>query len=256
MRALTNVQAPVPAARFDPCAPVRTPGTKSRRTDDSFVPYRNPVDGLATRFPVTRRVVGDESFDAMARRFIVSDRSCPPTRLRNWETFPRFLRSQGKAASIEYVADIAELEMARGKAHAAADALPIGARAFPPLRAERFGELHLVLHPSVFLVASRFPIVTIWETNQSDDENPRMDRWGSECALVARPFLEVEVRRLPPGGHAFISALSQGATIAAAIDAGVSADPKFDIATNRALLIEANVVVGIRERARIEQLNA
>jgi hypothetical protein len=98
--------------------------------------------------------------------------------------------------------------------------------------------------------------VTIWETNQSEHQDGRVDRWSAECTLVARPFLEVEVRRLPPGGHAFISALSQGHTIAAALDAATATDPTFDIAINRALLIEANVVIGIREQARTAQLNA
>lgn len=255
MGALTNVQTPVPAARFGPHAPLRAPGTKSRGSN-GLGAHRSPLDGLITHFPATRRVAGDESFDAMARRFIVTERSCAASRFPSWEAFPSFLRSQGKAASIEYVADIAELEMARGKAEYAADALPINAHALPSLRAERLRWLGLVLHPSVFLVASRFPIVTIWETNQSEHENGRVDRWSAEYALVARPFLEVEVRRLPPGGHAFISALSQGRTIAAAVDAATAADPKFDIAINRALLIEANVVIGIREQARTEQLNA
>jgi Putative DNA-binding domain len=256
MSATANIQAPVPAAGLGLYAPLRVAGTKSRRTDKGLAAYRSPVDGLATRFPVTRRVAGDESFDAMARRFMASERSAAAIRLHNCETFPNFLRNHGKAASIEYVADIAELEMARGKAHYAADILPIGARAFPSLRAERLRGLRLVLHPSAFLVASPFPIVTIWETNQSDEENGRVDRWCAESALVARPFLDIEVWRLPPGGYAFISALSQGRTIATAIDAGIAADPKFDIATNHALLIEANVVVGFRERARIGQLNA
>src|SRR6516225_6263601 len=49
-------------------------------------------------------------------------------------------------------------------------------------------------------VASCFPIVTIWETNQSEHQDGRVDRWSVERALVARPFLEVEVRRLPPDG--------------------------------------------------------
>jgi hypothetical protein len=255
MGALTNVQTPVPAARFGPHEPLRLPGTKSRRAD-GLAAHRSPLDRLTTHFPVTRRVAGDESFDAMARRFIATERSRPATRFSNWEAFPSFLRSQGRAASIEYVADIAELEMARAKARNAADAQPIGAHAVPWLRAERLSRLRLVLHPSIFLVASRFPIVTIWETNQNEHENGRVVRWSAECALVARPFLEVEVRRLPPGGHAFISALSQGRTIAAALDAATAADPKFDIAINRALLIEANVVIGIGEQARTEQLNA
>jgi len=251
MYALTNVQTPVPAARFAPHAPLRVSGTKSR-CPDGLAAHRELLDGLITHFPVTRRVAGDESFDAMARRFIVTERSCPARRFPNWEAFPSFLRGQGKAASIEYVADIADLEVARGKAKYAADARPIGAQAFPSLAAE----LRLVLHPSIFLVASRFPIVTMWENNQSEHENGGVGRWSAECALVARAFLEVEVRRLPAGGHAFISALSQGGTIAAALDAGTAADPKFDIAINRALLIEANIVIGICEQARTAQLNA
>jgi len=255
MGALTNVQTPVPAGRFGPHASLRVPGTKSRRPD-GLAAHRSPLDGLTTVFPVTRRVAGDESFDAMARQFIATERSRSATRFPNWEMFPSFLRSQGKAVSIEYVADIAELERARGKAKYAADALPIGAHVFPSLPAERFRGLRLALHPSIFLVASRFPIVTIWETNQSEHQDGRVDRWSAECALVARPFLEVEVRRLPPGGHAFISALSQGRTIAAALDAATATDPTFDIAINRALLIEANVVIGIRERTRTAQLNA
>jgi hypothetical protein len=255
MGALTNVQMPVPAARFGPHAPLRAPGTKNQRPD-GLAAHRGLLDGLITHFPITRRVAGDESFDAMARRFFITERSCPARRCPNWEAFPSFLRGQGKAASIEYVADIAELEMARGKAKYAADARPIGAQAFPSLAAERLNVLRLVLHPSIFLVASRFPIVTIWEINQSERESGWVGRWSAECALVARPFLEVEVRRLPPGGHAFISALSQGHTIAAALDAATATDPTFDIAINRALLIEANVVISIREQARTEQLNA
>src|SRR5262249_45080236 len=152
---------------FGPHAPLRAPGTKSGRPD-GLGARRSPLDGLIAHFPITRRVAGDESFDAIVRRFIVTERSCAASRSPSWEAFPSFLRSQGKAASIEYVADIAELEMARGKAEYAADALPINAHALPSLRAERLRWLGLVLHPSVFLVASRFPIVTIWKPTKAN----------------------------------------------------------------------------------------
>ena len=72
MGALTNIQTPVPAARFGPHAPLRVPGTKSGRPD-GLAAHRGLLDGLITHFPVTRRVAGDESFDAMARRFIATD---------------------------------------------------------------------------------------------------------------------------------------------------------------------------------------
>jgi hypothetical protein len=165
------------------------------------------------------------------------------------DNFPRFLRGQGNAASFEYVADIAELEMVREKARRAPDVRPLAAEALLPLRDQWLNGLRIALHPSVCLVQSRFPIVTIWENNQSDDENGMIDRWSAEAALVARPFLEVEVRRLPPGGYTFVRALSEGQSMATAVRVATVAAPEFEVASNLSLLMDANVVVAIREAA-------
>jgi hypothetical protein len=254
--ATSNSQALLPTARLDPYVRSRRSRTDTRRVDSGLKAYGTLIEGLAKRPPVTRLMIGRESFSAMARRFIGSEQAVAVNQLQSWEMFPNFLRSQGKTAAIEYVADVAELEMAQGKARDAANLPTLGGQAFPLLlRAEQF-RLGLVLHPSVFLVSSRFPIVTIWEINKSNDADRRVHRWGAECALVARPFFDVEVRRLLPGGYAFIGALSQGRTLAEARDAGNTADPTFDFAVNRALLLEAKVVVGIRERAGLERLTA
>ena len=66
----------------------------------------------------------------------------------------------------------------------------------------------MLLHPSACLLKSRFPIVTVWESNLEGSAGSAMvSRWRPEFALVARPFLDVEVWRLSAGGHAFIGAL-------------------------------------------------
>jgi Putative DNA-binding domain len=237
-------------ARFDPGA--LAPFSASVRVGRGLAARRNdlePTDILAARYPVIRRVVGDESFRAVARQFMAGGPSRFAAFLTYAETFPRFLRSRGDAVSIEYVADIAELELACDKARRAADARPVGTQAFSPLSLKRLKGLRVELHPSVFLVASRFPIVTIWENNQADDESGMIARWRAEAALVARPFVEVEVRRLPLGGHAFIAALSEGRTVAAAVEAGMAATKDFDIAANLMVLINADIVVGVGESA-------
>ena len=185
----------------------------------------------------------------MARRFVANEPPRTSALHQFGDTFPRFLRRRGKSASIEYVADIAELEMVQGKALHAADPGLIDARAIASLRTEKHNRMRVILHPSVFLIASRFPIVTIWRNNQSDGEIAMIDRWRAEAALVARPFLDVEVRCLPPEGHAFINALAEGHTIAMASAAGVAVAPDFDIASNLSLLADANVVVGLRDDA-------
>src|SRR5439155_18577581 len=108
---------------------------------------------------------------------------------------------------------IGELEWARHKARHAPHAAPAAIEPLPRWSNERARALRVVLHPSVSLVASRFPIATIWEANRSGSEAPFISQWNAEAVLVARPFLRVEMRRLPPGGHALLAALSAGAPI-------------------------------------------
>jgi hypothetical protein len=219
-------------------------GAETHRSRTSLIEV---MEVLAARYPVVRRLVGEPSFRIVARRFILSEPPNIAIFASYGDNFPHFLRGQGSAASFEYVADIAKLEMVRGKARRAPDVRPPAAEALLPLRAQWLNGLRITLHPSVCLVQSRFPIVTIWENNQSDDENHMIDRWRAEAALVARPFLEVEVRRLLPGGYTFVRALSKGQTVGTAVRAATAATSKFEVASNLALLIEANVIVGIHQ---------
>jgi len=241
--------ASVPFRRFAP-ASVAVRGAADRRQKSDLDVYRDNVivalvNALAARYPVVRRMAGDESFRAVAHRFVMVEPPRSLVLLHYGETFPRFLRSFGHGASFEYLADIAELEMAREKAYRAADACPLGAQELSALPINRLDALRVRLHPSVSLVASRFPVVTIWEANQSDDGDGMIERWGAEAALVARPFAEVVVHRLPHGGHAFMAALLEGTTIAEAIEAGTAVAPAFDPTANLAMLVASKIVVGL-----------
>jgi hypothetical protein len=64
-------------------------------------------------------------------------------------------------------------------------------------------------------------------------------------ALVARPFLDVDVMPLSAGGHAFLRKLVDGAPLAAATAAAAACDPVSDPAAYLRLLIDANIVVGV-----------
>jgi len=59
------------------------------------------------------------------------------------------------------------------------------------------------------LLAARYPVIRrlVGEANSGDG---MIERWVAEAAIVARPLLEVEVRRLPSGGYAFLHALHGG----------------------------------------------
>jgi Putative DNA-binding domain len=215
------------------------------RAESGLAVYRNNVmSGLikvvAARFPVVRRLVGEESFLESIRRFIAAEPPRSPLLLDYGDGFPQFLRRLGADACI---ADIADLEVARGKAYHAADAASLPPRAFAAIPPERLVGLRLSLHPSVSLLQSRFPVVSLWHANQ-EAGNEALPQWRPEAALIARPALEVEVWNLPPGGFEFLTALRRGATMAEAAEAAMDAAPDFDLAVNLSVLIQANIVTG------------
>jgi Putative DNA-binding domain len=245
MHTLALAQTHAEAAPFDSFAPTpfaarAIPDARAGKAVASL------MRALAERYPVVCRLAGEQSFFGAARGFVFTQPPRSANLLQYGETFPRFLRSLGNSASIDYLADIAELESARHKARYALHAAPIDIAPLSSQSAERLQASRILLHPSVSLVASRFPIVTVWEANRSDGEPPMIERWNAEAALVARPFLSVDIRRLPPGGHAFLRALLNGSTIADAAAAGDADDPDFDVAANLAVLAESNAIIDIR----------
>jgi hypothetical protein len=203
------------------------------------------VGALAQRYPVTRRLIGPESFSAMARLYTIHNPPRSPVLLGYGDAFPDFIRSLGRMPSIEYLADISELESALSRAYHAADATPLSVDVFSRLGPDLLEDLVVSFHPSASLVASRFPVVSIWEENRSDDEDKPVTRWGTEAALVARPDEAVQIWLLPIGGYAFLAALTKGATLAEATRIAASAEADFDLTANLETLISSRVCIGL-----------
>jgi hypothetical protein len=249
---LAEVQREFAAALLDPAAPVpsrlRLHGGKAPQK--RFAVHRNNmiaslVAALAARFPVVHQLVGDEFFRAMARLYVINEPPRTPVLLLYGDRFPDFVENFAPAASIEYLADVARLELARGHAYHAADAAPIDRSVFGSLRPDELAGLRIALHPSVSLVRSQFPFVSIWEAHRKAQVTT-IREWVRESALVARPGLDVEVWRLPAGGYVFLGSLSQGMAMAAAADCAAAATSEFDAAENLAVLLGANVVIALQ----------
>jgi uncharacterized protein len=242
------------ASLLDPEAPlpVSLSSADGRSVQRRFAVHRNNVaagiiNALASRYPVVQRLVED-FFRAMARVYVTSEPPRSPILLLYGETFPAFLETFPPATAIEYLADVARLEFARGRAYHAADRLPLGNEVFTSLDLAGLAKLRFSLHPSLSLVGSRFPIVSIWQAHQGGEIGPIQD-WRAEAALVIRPVLEVEVWRLRPGGFSFLSCLADGATLSSAVEAGSVEVADFDVTANLAVLFDAKAVVGVSTAA-------
>jgi len=214
-----------------------------------FGVYRNNViagliNALAARYPVTRKLLWDDAFRHVARLYVTAEPPRSPVLLEYGDGFPQFLRNIGQSVASDYLADVAELEAARTRAYHATDATLLPGEAFAAIVSEDLPNLRLTLHPSTILLKSRFPVVSIWEACRFENDN-MISRWKPECALVARPHLQVEVRALSESAHAFMTALAEGRSLGSATAEAAEGHDDFDLADCFNALISAGIATGL-----------
>jgi len=209
------------------------------------------TDALAANFPATCWIVGEEFFRAMAWAYAVLEPPASPILLDYGAGFPGFIARFAPADSLPYLADIARIERAWTEAYHASEARPLDPAMLSCVPQHVGAELCFALHPSVRLVRSQFPALTIWRMNVADGVPAPVDlASGGEDTLVARPDAEVEVRSIPAGGAEFIEALAQGHSLLEAAKAGLCVSAGFDLTVNLTALLGAGVFVGVRQRTR------
>lgn len=253
MPSLSEVQAGFAAALRDPAAPLPAGivGPDGEPAPRRFAVYRNNVivglvNSVASSFPAVQRIVGEEFFRAMARAYVLAEPPRSPVLLDYGATFADFVARFEPARALPYLPDVARIERAWREAYHAEDAAPLTPAAFAGLAPEDLPGVTFRLHPSLRLVRSPFPAMTIWRMNASDAPVEAVDFSVAEDALIVRPDAEVEVRVVPPGGAEFVSALGEGRPLGDAAALAMSADARFDLAGNLAGLMAAGAMVEIR----------
>ena len=226
------------------------------RPERRFGVYRNNVQAgltgaLAARFPAAQAIVGAEFFSAMAGAFVAAHPPRSPLLLAYGDDFADFVQGFEPAANLSYLPDVIRLEAARSRAYHAADAAPLSAAELAAVPPERLADLVFEPHPSLAVLCSAHPVVTIWAMNSGERPLAPIRDWVGEDALVVRPRMIVEVHPLPPGGALFFTALSTGLTLAEAAEAALAMAPAFDLSTNLAGLITTGAFTGLAFREEI-----
>lgn len=215
---LTRFQAGLRDGGLPPGATAIEPAETARR----FAVYRNNVtvglaNALAARFPVIRRLVGAEFFASLARHYLDSHRPRSPIIAEWGDSFAGFLAGFPPLSGYPYMADVARLEYARGRAFHAGDAAPVRPAVLSAAPPET---LVLGLHPSVAVLRFDHPAVSIWQANQPGGLSARAAK-GPEIALLLRdPGFVVQVIAIGAADAALIEGLAAGRPLAhAATDA-------------------------------------
>lgn len=220
------------------------------RPVERFNIYRNNVhvsliEAMESKFPAVRTLVGDEFFRGLARTFI---RQAPPRSAlitHYGDGFAAYLSTFEHVQDVPYLPDVARLEWLRIEAYNAADAIPLGIDELSAIDHDRLGETCFELHPSLRLLRSKFPVMSIWQANIEGSDLSGINLDDGEDVMVIRPGLDVEILKLPCGACDFIEGLGSGINLEDANSAALEADGRFDLQLSLSGLMQAGAIVGV-----------
>lgn len=191
--------------------------------EDRLGVYRNNSrqffrTALALTFPVLQRRVGDDFFRQLATEY----RAAHPSRSGDlhWvgAGFPSWLQVRLRDTEYAWLAELAELEWACEEAAASAVEPPVALQSLAVLPPDRLDGVRVRLQPSLRLVASRWPVWSVWQANQREGAAPVDLSAGPEhCACVGSHEVGVAVFRLEPEAYALLGELRNGASFAHAV---------------------------------------
>ena len=188
--------------------------------------YRNNawqffLTALKRTYPVTQRRVGADFFRQLARDYRAEHPSQHGDLHWIGEAFPAWLACRMTGTGYEWLADLARLEWACETSVAAAQRDPVGLESLRRFDPDVLPHLALVWQPSLQLVASPFPIWTVWQANQHEEAAIPVDlAAGAEHCAVACIADQVTVYRLEAAEHRLLQHLCAGMSLG---DAGAAA---------------------------------
>lgn len=224
--ALLAPDRPLPPGLVDP---------RGRPSKARFDVYRNNVTAsllrvLQAAFPVTQRLVGAEFFAAMAVEFL---RAHPPRSrmmMLYGADFPAFLAGFPPVAHLGYLADVARIEQALRESYHAADAVPLGAERLAAVPPEAFLAARLTFAPSLRLIRSDWPALSIWQANQSA-AGGALAAVGAESLVILRQDFDPAPHALTPGMADILACLLRGQPVGLAMEAAHGESDLNDLLT-------------------------
>ena len=253
MAELPNIQARVGAALTDPRADDAAVGLIANADGARRLAiYRNNIasnaaGALRSIYPVIRKIVGTEFFDALARRYCEAHPSVSGDLNDIGSDFSSFLCNFEPARELAYLSDVATLEWCVHRAHYAADHAPLAPQSLGALMAGDVAQLAVRLHSAVSVVSSPYPLFQIWQTHQDDyAQEIEVDlASGAEHVVVYRPQFRAAVAKLSAAEAAFLTSIARGEALGQSLAAALATGEPFDFAGSLKNWVAANLIVEI-----------
>jgi uncharacterized protein len=209
-----------------------------------FAVYRGNVVGACTKalagaYPIVAKIVGESFFEGLAREYLRRFPSASGDLNEFGGSLAQFVARFEHTQDLPYLPDVARMEWLAHRMHYASDEPVPGHRLAPGI----------CLGSRFALLASPWPLARIWEVHQDDYEGEfSVDfKAGAERILVCRPQFRVLVGALSAGSYRFLERAGAGATVEAALDAALVAEPGFDLGAALAAWAGAGVIVAAED---------
>ena len=180
--------------------------------------YRNNIFGnfnsvLESIFEVTKKLVGEKYFEKLCEEFSKKYFSKSGNLDHYGVEFPDFLKKIFRTHKLPYLSDLARLELFYHQAYFVRNVADFNVKKFQKLSPEKFFDLSFELHPSCFLLKSKFPIFSIWKDNIENKGRKKISLNNPEFALVERGSGKVNIVKLTQEEFIFLENLKQKKTL-------------------------------------------
>lgn len=206
--------------------------------------YASLIEILQDAYPTLHKLIGEESFKALARKFIESSPPDNPLLFKYGEGFAEFIDNFSALVHYPYLSDVCRLDWMRHCAYYTRDEKSLSTEIFLQYDVVQIGRATLGLHPSAHMLASRYAVYSIWESNQQE-EPVEINASTPENVLVFRTHEGIQTLNISAPTLVFLQHLQSGTILEAALEAGLDADENFDASSAVNFLVSAGLCTQI-----------
>lgn len=212
--------------------------------------YRHSSEAIHTgtlhiTYPAVLALTGVDYFDQV----VCGYRQTHPSRSGNLQElgahFAEYLETLPDIRALAYLPDVARMEWLRQESALAADAEAATPETFTTALANAGESLRIGLHPSVRMLTSAHPILTIWRYAIEPTSEQLLLDGEAEHVVLWREEGEVAIATVDPASFVCIASLARGDTLDAAHVAAQARDPAFDLAACLPSLLRQNLITTI-----------
>lgn len=191
--------------------------------------FGNWTAALANAYPIVRKIVGEEFFDALAREYARRFPSTSGDLNEYGARLPNFVADFGLTQDLPYLPDVARMEWAAHGAYYAPDAVPLDPAMLATLSAEAFARFRPKLVPACALMCSEWPLARIWAVHQDAHRGAIEVDFapGPHRIVVWRPRWQAIVRSVDLGEYLLLEAVARGDSLGNALESAAAGDGAF-----------------------------